>query len=140
MSRWVIKSNRTDWAAALGGTSTIEYSGRAEGRGGETLESLSPGNVGLAYQVEDRSFHGIVRVLKVLPTARPAYMILARLHQFARPVKLATLIAKMPALAVCGAFTSGSALDTVRRLSPDEFKLIITGCGVDAAMRERLKI
>jgi hypothetical protein len=139
MSRWVFKSNRNDWAATLA-SSTIDYSGRAEGRGGETLSSLSPGNVALAYQVDDRSFHGIVRVLNVHSTSRPAYLTLERVHRFARPVRLADLIAKFPLLHEIDAFQTGSATDTIRRLRPDEFRLIVEGCGVDAALRERLKI
>ena len=140
MSRWVFKSNRFDWAASLGGASSIQYTGRAEGRGGETLSSVSPGNVCLAYQVEDRSFHGIVRVLSVQSTARPAYVTIARVHRFARPVRLADLIAKFPLLADVDAFTTGSATDTMRRLRPDEFRMIVEGCGVDAVQRERMKI
>lgn len=140
MSRWVFKSNRFDWAAVLGGPSSIQYTGRAEGRGGETLASLSLGNVAVAYQIEDRSFHGILRVLKVHSTAKPAYLTLERVHRFAKPVRLADLIARYPLLQEVDAFQSGSALDTVRRLRPDEFRLIVEGCGIDAAMRERMKI
>jgi hypothetical protein len=140
MSRWVFKSNRFDWAASLGGASSMQYTGRAEGRGGETLSSLSPGNVALAYQVEDRSFHGIVRVLNVQSVSRPAYLTLVRVHRFARPVRLADLVAKFSLLADVEAFTTGSASDTIRRLRPDEFRMIVEGCGVDAALREQLKI
>jgi hypothetical protein len=139
MSRWVFKSNRNDWAATLA-SSSIDYTGRAEGRGGETLSGLSPGNVAVAYQVETRSFHGIVRVLKVHSTSRPAYLTLERVHRFSKPVRLADLVAKFPLLQEVDAFTSGSAADTVRRLRPDEFRLIVEGCGVDSALRDRLKI
>ena len=140
MSRWVFKSNRNDWAKTLGGASSVEYAGRAEGRSGDTLASLSPGNVAVAYQVESRSFHGIVRVLKVHSTSKPAYLTIERVHRFAAPVRLADLIAKFPLLGEVDAFTSGSAADTIRRIRPDDFRLIVEGCGVDAALRERLKI
>ncbi len=149
MSRWVIKLNRRetsnahrphDWAVALSGPRTIECCGRAEGRGGEMLASLSPGNVALAYQVDERSFHGVVRIITVNSTAKPAYLVVDRILRFERPVRLADLAASEPLLIDVGAFTTGSAADTMRRLTPDEYRLIMEGCGIDASARSGLNL
>jgi hypothetical protein len=149
MNRWVIKWNRNDtslpgkahdWADAFDGPRLVECYGRAEGRGGETLSSLAPGNVALAYQSDDRSFYGIVRIITVNSLAKPAFAVVDRVHRFERPVRLATIAAQEPLLQEANAFRTGSALDNFRRITLEEYRLILNGCGVDAAARAELRI
>lgn len=146
MSRWVIKWNRNDaaagalrdWAVGMSRRS-VECYGRAEGRGGENLSNVSPGNVALAFQVDERAFYGVIRVITVQSSAKPAYFLADSILRFPRPVKLSTLEANEPLLAEASAFHAGG-IESVRRLSPDEYRLILAGCGVDAATRARLNI
>ena len=149
MSRWVIKWNRRDstgvgrpfdWATALSGPRMFECYGRAEGRGGETLANLQPGNVALAYQADDRTFHGVVRIITINSLANPPFLMVDRVHQFPRPVRWASIVANAPLLQDAPAFRGGSAAETIRKLSQDEYRLILESCGVDAAERTRLLI